>query len=55
MVLVGTVYLGKLGINKLKEVAAARHEKKLLAMEQLETPETPEAHDDNETDTDVNP
>lgn len=57
LVLVGTVYLGKLGINKLKEVAAARHEKKLLAMEQLETPETPEAHDDNETDTDtdVNP
>ena len=54
LAVVGTIYLGKLGINKLKDVAAARHEKKLLAME---PPETPEANDDNETDNDgdVNP
>jgi hypothetical protein len=54
LAVVGTVYLGKLGINKLKDVAAARHEKKLLEMEQ---PETPEANDDNESDNDgdVNP
>jgi hypothetical protein len=46
----GTLYLGKLGIDKLKEVAAARHEKKLLAMEQLETLAA-----DDENDGDVNP
>jgi hypothetical protein len=52
--LAGTVYVGKLVIDKLKDVAAARHEKKLLAME---PPETPEATDDNGTDNDgdVNP
>lgn len=37
LALVGTIYLGKLGIDKLKDVAAARHEKKLLSMEQQET------------------
>lgn len=58
LALVGTVYLGKLGINKLKDVAAARHEKKLLEMEPPETPETPETDGDNNghsTDGDVNP
>lgn len=35
---VGTLYLGKLSIDKIKEVAAARHEKKLQAMEDRETP-----------------
>ncbi|MET3934866.1 hypothetical protein [Arthrobacter sp. OAP107] len=27
LAVVGTIYLGKLGINKLKDVAAARHER----------------------------
>lgn len=47
---VGTIYLGKLGIDKIKDVAAARHEKKLLAMEQLDTPPV-----NDENDGDVNP
>ncbi|WP_395405755.1 hypothetical protein ACHMXB_22575 (plasmid) [Arthrobacter sp. UC242_113] len=59
LAVVGTVYLGKLGINKLKDVAAARHEKKLLALEPPETPEPNERLDvDNNgdnTDSDVNP
>ena len=37
-VLAGTFYAGKLVIGKLKGVAAARHEKKLMAMEQLNNP-----------------
>lgn len=52
--LAGTVYVGNLVIDKLKDVAAARHEKKLLAMV---PPATSEANDDNEpdNDNDVNP
>lgn len=42
---VGTIYLGKLGIDKLKEVTAARQEKKLLAMEQLETSQSDDEND----------
>lgn len=45
LAVVGTIYFGKLGFNKLKEVAAARHERKLLAMEELEYPQ---ANDDND-------
>lgn len=45
LAVIGTIYLGKLGINKLKDVAAARHERKLLAMEQLETPPADVAND----------
>lgn len=48
--LAGTVYVGKLVIDKLKDAAAARHEKKLLAMEQPGTSEIPEANDDNNGD-----
>jgi hypothetical protein len=45
--LFGTIYVGKLGINKLKDVAAARHEKKLVAMEE---PEAPPINDENDPD-----
>lgn len=43
----GAIYGVKLGIDKLKDLTAARHEKKLQAMEQLETPM---ANDDNDGD-----
>lgn len=38
LVLAGAAFAGKLGIEKLKSLAAARHEKKLLAMEQPDIP-----------------
>lgn len=37
LVLAGTVVAGKLVIEKLQGVAEARHEKRLLAMDQLDT------------------
>lgn len=39
------IYYGKIGTDKLRVVAAARHEKKLLAMEQLETPPVNDEND----------
>lgn len=44
----------KLGIDKLKELAAARHERKLLAMEQLETPSVDGANDGDDASPGVN-
>jgi hypothetical protein len=40
LAVLGTLYLGKLGIDKINEVAATRHEKKLLAIKEMETPPT---------------
>ncbi|MGO4590303.1 hypothetical protein [Paenarthrobacter sp. 2TAF44] len=42
----GAIYGVKLGIDKLKDLAAARNERKLLAMEQLEAP----VNDENDGD-----
>lgn len=39
----------KLGIDKLKDLAPARHEKKLLAMEQLETSQSDDGTDGEST------
>lgn len=55
LAVVGAFHLGKLGINKLKDVAAARHEKKLLEMEPPETPEAEGDTNGDSTDGDVNP
>lgn len=49
------IYGVKLGIDKLKDVAAARHEKKLLAMEQLETPAVNDDNNSDNSDRDVTP
>lgn len=42
----GAIYVVTKGVEKLKGLAAARHEKKLLAMEDPETPQPDEANDD---------
>ncbi|MFE4835186.1 hypothetical protein ACFRAU_10960 [Arthrobacter sp. NPDC056691] len=55
LAVVGTIYLGKLGITKLKDVvAAARHKKKLLAMEQLETPPGDDENDGDDASQGAN-
>ncbi|MFE5835842.1 hypothetical protein [Arthrobacter sp. NPDC056493] len=50
----GAIYGVKLGIDKLKDLAAVRHEKKLLRMEQLETPPVDAANDGDDTTTGAN-
>lgn len=44
----GTVYGVKKGVDKLKDIAAARHEKKLLAMEDPQTPQTDDGAPDDD-------
>ncbi|MGO2533696.1 hypothetical protein [Arthrobacter rhombi] len=50
LVLAGAAYGVKKGVDKLKDIAAARHEKKLLAMEDPQAPQTDEENDDDDDD-----
>lgn len=44
----GAAYAVKKGVDKLKDIAATRHEKKLLAMEDPKPPLTDEADDEDD-------